>query len=185
MSEDNARDEGFKIFKNGFVRRLSPTHYAVKAPPAEGWQLVELKQGAWTCDCTSGGILCPHLYAAQLQRSTAKLQPEYFDEAHLKCRYCGSPDVAKCGFRYNSRGIARRFFCNDCQRKFSIPYVQDALQRPSELVWLLNEVGSLTAKLTDLLSELNLRLELAGKSELWQSKPSSESQDLNGLANQH
>lgn len=87
---------------------------------------------------------------------------EQVDEAHLKCRYCGSLDVARCGFRYNARGIARRYFCHDCQRKFSIPHVENTVPgKPAELVWLLNEVGMLISKLTDLVSELNTRITTA------------------------
>jgi hypothetical protein len=33
--------------------------------------------------------------------------------------------------------------------------------RPLELVWLLNEIGMLTSKLTDLLTEVNDKMELA------------------------
>lgn len=160
MFEDNVRTEGFDIFKKGLVRRLSPTHYVAKSPSAEAWQLVELKNGKWTCDCKADG--CVHLYAAQLHRSTSKLQHEQIDESNLKCRYCGSPDVARCGFRYNARGITRRYRCNDCQRKFSIPHVVSETDgRPIEVVWLLNEVGMVASKLSDLLTELNGRLELA------------------------
>ena len=160
MFEDKVRDEGFEIFKKGLVRRLSSTHYVAKAVSAEAWQLVELKNGKWTCDCKAEG--CVHLYAAQLHRSTSRLQPEPTDESSLKCRYCGSPDVARCGFRYNARGITRRYRCNDCQRKFSIPHVQiDSTSKPIEIVWLLDEVGMLTSKLTELLWDLNLKLEIA------------------------
>jgi DNA-directed RNA polymerase subunit RPC12/RpoP len=161
MFEDKVREEGFEIFKKGLVRRLSPTHFVAKVSEASGWQIVELLNGRWTCDCGSSPDSCVHLYATQLKRSTSRLQPEQVDEDHLKCRYCGSPDIARCGFRYNARGIARRYRCNDCERKFSIPHFQSSMQtRPSELVWLLNEMGMLTSKLAELLSELNDRIEL-------------------------
>jgi len=158
---DEARKEGFEIFKKGLVRRLSPTHFAARKEYDQGWQLVELKSGKWVCDCQTHEEPCPHLYAALLQRTTSKLQPEPLDEEHLKCRYCGSPDVARCGFRYNARGISRRYKCNECERKFSIVHVQNnAGARPSELTWLLNEIGMLTARLTDLLIEVNERMEV-------------------------
>ncbi len=92
MFEDKVRDEGFEIFKKGLVRRLSSTHYIAKTASTEAWQLVELKNGKWICDCNAEG--CVHLYAAQLNRSTSKLQPEQTNESSLNCRYCGSPDVA-------------------------------------------------------------------------------------------
>jgi len=57
--------------------------------------------------------------------------------------------------------IMRRYVCHDCQRKkFSIPRIQaDTTTKPTELVWLLNEVGLVTLKLTELLTEMNNRLE--------------------------
>jgi hypothetical protein len=160
MFEDKVRAKGFEIFKKGLVRRLSPTHYVVKTPTAEAWQLVELKNGRWVCDCPAELQPCVHLYAAQLHRSTSNLQPEQIDEAHLKCRYCSSPDVARCGYRYNSRGIVRRYRCNDCQRKFSVPHVENWNNKPLELIWLFNEVQMLTERLAGLLDELSSKLEL-------------------------
>lgn len=159
MFEDKVRAEGFDIFKKGLVRRLSPTHYVAKTLATEAWQLVELKNGKWSCDCKADE--CVHLYASQVLRSTSRLQIEQVDENNLKCRYCASPDVSRCGFRYNARGIARRYRCNECQRKFSIPHVQnDSAAKPSELTWLLNEIGMLTSKLNELLAELNDKMGL-------------------------
>lgn len=178
MIADEVRKEDFEIFKKGLVRRLSPTHYVAKTATAEAWQLLELKNGKWSCDCEMGE--CVHLFAVQLHRSTAKLQPEQIDETNLKCRYCGSPDLARCGFRYNARDIARRYRCNDCQRKFSIPHVQSQVQaKPSELMWLISEIGMLTSKLTELLSELNDHIEVIGSTAISEAisgtDPGSES----------
>jgi len=157
MTEDEIREKGFEIFRNGFVRRLSPLHYVVKNTTEGAWYLVELHEGKWGCDCNSE-TSCEHLYAARLRRTTSRLQPEPIDETNLKCRYCGSPDLHRCGFRYNAHGLARRYYCNDCQRKFSIPYIRgNAQQGPSELTWILNELGMVAAKLNELLSDLNLR----------------------------
>jgi hypothetical protein len=74
--------------------------------------------------------------------------------------------VARCGFRYNARGIARRYFCNDCQRKFSIPYVENTLlAKPAEVLWLVNEVGMLISKLADLVLELNNKIVMVSKEQ--------------------
>jgi len=157
--QDIIRQEGFELFKKGLVRRLSSTYFAVKTETSRGWQLVELKNGRWICDCQNGEEPCIHLYAALLHRSSFKLQPELADEVNLKCRYCGSPDVSRCGFRYNARGIARRYRCNDCQRKFSIPYVENNGSRPVETVWILNEIGLLISRLTVLLAQLTEKMD--------------------------
>ena len=158
------RDEGFRIFKSGLVRRISPKHFVVKASSTDRWNLIELRDGNWICDCGVEDTNCAHLYATQLHRSTSKLKPD-LDEDRLKCRYCGSMDVAKCGFRYNSRGIARRYYCQDCQRKFSVPYVEQQGTRhvPSDALWLLGQVAMLTSKLNDLIESLNERISSTGQ----------------------
>lgn len=162
MTEDKARDEGFAIFKNGALRRLSPTHYVAKSQEGDGWRLMELKEGKWICDCVVDGTTCAHLYAALFHRYASKECKEDLDEAHLKCRYCGSIDIAGCGFRYGARGISCRYLCRDCQRKFSIPYVHASVNnKPNELSWLLNEVGMLITRLTQLVSEMNEKLDVA------------------------
>ena len=160
MTEENIREEGFELFKTGTMRRLSPTHYVVKAQSASGWTLVELKDGVWVCDCDPAGSPCVHVYATQLHRYGSRAE-ERSDESHVKCRYCSSIDVAGCGFRYGARGIARRYFCRDCHRKFSIPYVENSAQKPNELAWLLNEIGFLLSRLNETVSRINSKLDSA------------------------
>jgi len=133
----------------------------------EGHRIVELKDGKWICDCfhyAQSGDFCEHIYAAQLARKgnrsfETEISPS--DEGSLKCRYCGSPDISRCGFRYNARGISRRYYCHECERKFSIRIVesQQAIANvPSEVVWLLDEVGLQVSKLNDLLTRLDSTL---------------------------
>lgn len=173
MSQDKTREIGFEIFRNGLLRRLSPTHYAAKNNPKDLWYLIELKDGKWRCDCKSSESSCEHLYAAQLHRTTARLPTEQFDGKQLNCRYCGSFDVACAGYRFNAHGISRRYRCNECLRKFSIPYVEPARGSiPSEMAWVLNEIGMVTTKLTDLLSELNLKIDTIAKIDGPKSKKS-------------
>src|SRR5437879_6307325 len=125
MSEQQQRDAGFAIFQSGAIRRISQTHFLVKTnSDAAAWQLVELKDGKWSCDCGEHETFCSHVYATQLHRYTVRTPSNEESETNPKCRYCGTPDVSRCGFRYNSRGISRRFFCNQCHRKFSISHVR-------------------------------------------------------------
>jgi hypothetical protein len=161
LTEDNIKEEGFELFKTGMIRRLSPSHYVVKSQSANGWHLVELKDGVWTCDCSLSGVPCVHVYAMQLHRYGSKTNEDESDQLHVKCRYCSSIDVAGCGFRYSAKGIARRYFCRDCHRKFSIPYVQSNPNKPNELSWLLNEVGFLLGKLNETVSRINSKLDSA------------------------
>jgi hypothetical protein len=160
LSEESIREEGFTIFKEGTVRRLSPTHYVVKSQAANSWRLVELKDAIWVCDCNSSGAPCPHAYSVQLHRYATKEKAHQLDESRLKCRYCSSIDIAGCGFRYGARGISRRYFCRDCQRKFSIPYVNsNPDSKPNDIAWLLNELGMLVTQLTRVIAGLNEKLD--------------------------
>lgn len=148
--------KSFELFKANKVKRLTPKQFLVRTQTGVGSFLVELHDGKWVCDCNAELEECEHKYAVRLDAASARFQNEEPDNSKLKCRCCGSPDVTRCGFRYNARGIMRRYVCHDCLRKFSIPYVQNQVTGiPTELGWLLNEVGMLTSRLTQLLSDLN------------------------------
>jgi hypothetical protein len=160
---------GFVLFRNGSVRRLDPSLFAVRKEDGKGWVMVELKEGNWVCDCGNQDAdnengHCPHVYAALLSSMTYKAAVDETDDElevrSIKCRYCGSPDISKVGFRYNARGISRRYLCNECRRKFSVPYVEPhAVQGlPSGTLWLLSQVAMLTSKLNDLLKDLDDRV---------------------------
>jgi len=162
---------GYELFRNDSVRRFNPSLFAVKREDSRGWFLVELKQGKWVCDCQADATVgasatCAHVYAALLSSAAYRAEADGCEETveemerPLKCRYCGSPDISKVGFRYNARGISRRYLCNECRRKFSVPYVEPhAVQGlPSGTLWLLSQVAMLTSKLNDLLKDLDDRV---------------------------
>lgn len=37
----------------------------------------------------------------------------------INCRFCGSKNYAKIGYRYNKKGKIQRYLCNNCNRKFT------------------------------------------------------------------
>ncbi|MCJ7457227.1 hypothetical protein MUP07_10895 [Candidatus Bathyarchaeota archaeon] len=160
---------GYKLFREGSVRRLNPALFAVRREDGRGWVMVELKEGKWVCDgedhnAGNENDRCPHVYAALLSSMTQKAVSDQTDDElearSIKCRYCGSPNISRVGFRYNARGISRRYICNECRRKFSVPYVepQGAVGLPSGTLWLLSQVAMLTSKLNDLLKDLDERI---------------------------
>jgi len=163
LSEE-ANKLGYNLFQKGMVKRFNPSLFAVRRDDSKGWFLVELKEGKWTCDCNETAGTCAHVYAALLSSATNSIQSdesiETTEERLLKCRYCGSPDISRVGFRYNVHGISRRYLCNQCYRKFSVSYVepQVSLGAPSGTLWLLNQIAMLTSKLTDLLKDLDQRV---------------------------
>jgi transposase-like protein len=167
LTKDKSNMLGYELFRQGSVRRFNPSLFAVRKDQ-QSWFIVELKDGGWVCDCSQtqevNGGNCPHVYAVLLSVTSNRIEPDAsedsFEAELIKCRYCSSPDVSKVGFRYNARGITRRFLCNECRRKFSIPYVeaQATLGAPSGTLWLLSQIAMLTSKLNLLLKDLDDRL---------------------------
>ena len=149
---------GFQLYSNNLVRPIARTSYAVKLESGASY-VIENKDGHWMCDCGKGEDTCPHVYAAQLLR-LATITSSHPAEGELKCRYCGSPDVRGAGFRYGARGIARRFLCNECRRKFSVKQVRapDPSKAPSELLFYLNEISLTMSKLNEMLDRITQHL---------------------------
>jgi transposase-like protein len=161
-SDDESNKLGYELFREGAVRRFNPTLFAVRKDD-RSWFIVELKEGKWVCDCNEASN-CAHVYAVLLLSASDRVETEATDEIFgdesIKCRYCSSPDISRVGFRYNARGISRRYLCNECRRKFSVPYAepQATLGAPSGTLWLLSQVAMLTSKLNMLLKDLDDRI---------------------------
>jgi len=114
---DKVNQLGYRMFREGSVRRFNPGLFAVRREDRVGWFLVELKEGKWMCDCGTNNIdekeaTCPHIYAALLSSAIDRVEcqgsEEMAEERPIKCRYCGSPDISKVGFRYNARQFLHR-----------------------------------------------------------------------------
>jgi transposase-like protein len=162
LANDQSNRLGYELFRQGSVRRFNPSLFAVRRDE-QSWFIVELQDGKWICDCKQATD-CPHVYAVLLSAASDRVESDTteqnFEAESIMCRYCSSPDVSKVGFRYNARGITRRFLCNECRRKFSIPYVeaQATLGAPSGTLWLLSQIAMLTSKLNLLLKDLDDRI---------------------------
>ena len=158
--------EGFLIYRAGKVRRLSSVHYLVKTELGKGSFLVDLQDREWVCDCGQPRN-CEHVYAAKLEQAAAKLADDPVQESRLYCRYCGSPDVERTGFRYNAHGMARRYRCNECFRKFSMKFSHEAQspQTPSETIWLIAEIGQVPTKLEDLVRQIGEMASFLGRAQ--------------------
>lgn len=157
LSEEHGDDEsagrGFDIYRAGNVKRLGPNQFLVKTENGAGSFFVERVDGGWNCDCSSGLLNCAHRHAARLCAVGSTVPFNDDDASEPKCRYCGSADVSRCGFRYNAYGISRRYKCNECLRKFSLKYsdAEFASRLPSEMTWLIAEIGMVLNKLEDLI----------------------------------
>jgi DNA-directed RNA polymerase subunit RPC12/RpoP len=163
MSEENSpslKETGLAAYRSNKVRRIGPKHFLVKTESGIGSYLVEVNSGTWVCECSPTSANCPHRYAARLCAASAVPLNSEDDRAEMRCRYCGSPDISGCGYRYNAYGISRRYRCNECLRKFSVKYLDRGLgnQPPSEFMWLISEISMVLSKLEDLLEKIQLNL---------------------------
>jgi transposase-like protein len=159
MSEASVsiKEKGFEIFRSGRIRRLTPTQFLIPNNADNGSYLIEIQDGKWLCDCNPQVEECEHRFAAQLACATIRASIGETEERTLKCRFCGSPDVSACGYRYNAYGISKRMRCNECLRKFSIKQTTrgDYQGIPSETIWLLSEIGMVLNKLENLIENLS------------------------------
>ena len=155
-TETSLNQKGFELFKTNRVRRINSTHFLVKTENDVGWFVVELQEGKWACDCDRELEECQHRYAVRLAAVSSRLQEQDTEVTKLVCRYCGSPDISRCGFRYNAYGISRRLRCNECLRKFSVKYTDSSESNPSEMTWLLAEIGMILTKLEELIERISM-----------------------------
>lgn len=156
--EPSLSQQGFGLFKAKKVRRINSTHFLVRTDNDVGSFAVELREGKWVCDCSPTLEECQHRYAVRLAGVSSRIQEDSVDESgdtKLVCRYCGSPGISRCGFRYNAYGISRRFRCNECLRKLSVKYTGTVESSPSEMIWLIAEIGMVLTNLEELIDRIS------------------------------
>ena len=54
--KDETNQVGYRLFREGSVRRFNPSLFAVRKEDSRGWFLVELKEGKWVCDCNTSDV---------------------------------------------------------------------------------------------------------------------------------
>jgi putative transposase len=86
----------------------------------------------WKCECpdfTFNHVVCKHIHAVEQfslnERKTIPFEKEgeslcELEEPVLVCKFCGSENIVKRGFRSTQRGKVQRFFCKDCKRFFIV-----------------------------------------------------------------
>jgi putative transposase len=113
--------------KDGQIRRLDATHYAVKSQSGNGVYEVVLTEIGWKCTCPDfikRGVKCKHQWAVEFSAAIRK-QVEQIRIAPLSsnadsCILCGSENITKDGIRHNSYGDIQVFYCKDCRQHFTL-----------------------------------------------------------------
>jgi transposase-like protein len=86
----------------------------------------------WKCECldfTFNHVVCKHIHAVEQYRlneqgvSPSEKEGENLCEIEspeLACKFCGSQNIVKRGYRKTERGKVQRFVCKDCKRFFIV-----------------------------------------------------------------
>ncbi|MFZ2412522.1 MAG: DDE-type integrase/transposase/recombinase [Candidatus Methanoperedens sp.] len=124
----NTREDRGKAIaeKAGQMIRINDQSYKVKSQSSDSLYDVVSTEIGWKCSCpdhTSRGVKCKHIFAVEfsfnLRKQIEKIRIEPIDNSS-SCIYCHSTNIKKSGIRHNKYGDIQRFFCNDCQTRFTI-----------------------------------------------------------------
>jgi putative transposase len=138
MNTDNPRElRGLAILAMGNqVKRIDSSTYHVRSQSGNGLYSVARKGLEWTCECPDfiyRHAVCKHIHAVQFslnlrQRVTSEnlgFENVCTEGAHA-CKYCGSTNVIKRGFRKKKGCRVQRFSCRGCGKRFIL---EEAFER--------------------------------------------------------
>jgi len=115
------------IAKGSQIKRLNPSTYRVRSQSGNGGYLVVKNGLEWGCECPDfkyRNAICKHIHAVEFslglrQRATSQsIGFESVCESEVSCKYCGSMEIVKRGYRKKKNGKIQRFLCKECGRKF-------------------------------------------------------------------
>jgi len=133
MKTTNTRKlRAYSLLAYGKVDKISDFAYRVWSQSGTGHYIVVREGLEWKCECPDFSInhvVCKHIHAVEQfslnERKTIPFEKEgeslcELEEPVLVCKFCGSENIVKRGFRSTQRGNVQRFFCKDCKRKFVV-----------------------------------------------------------------
>jgi hypothetical protein len=133
MKTSNTRKvRAYSLLAHGKVDKISDFAYRVWSQTEENKHYIVIREGLdWKCECPDflvNHVVCKHIHAIQQYRlneqgvSPSEKEGETVckEESLLVCKFCGSENIVKRGYRNTQNGKVQRFFCNDCKRKFIV-----------------------------------------------------------------
>jgi putative transposase len=100
--------------------------------------IVRIADGKRMCECMdfAKGKKCKHIYAVTYYLMIRDLRAGLRNttEEEVRCKFCGSENINKAGFRYNKTGIVQRYYCKDCHRWFRDPIGFDHCRFKPEVI---------------------------------------------------
>jgi transposase-like protein len=134
MRTSNTRKiRAYSLLAHGKVDKISDFAYRIWSQTEEGKHYIVVREGLeWKCECpdfTLNHVVCKHIHAVEQirlnEQGTFPLEKEGETVCEVEspvsvCKFCGSDNIVKRGFRNTQNGKVQRFFCNDCKRKFIV-----------------------------------------------------------------
>jgi len=134
MKTSNTRKlRAYSLLAHGKVDKISEFAYRVWSQTTEGNHYIVVREGLkWKCECpdfTFNHVVCKHIHAVEQfslnERNAFPSEKEgeivcKIESPSLVCKFCGSENVVKRGYRSTQRGKIQRFFCKDCEKKFIV-----------------------------------------------------------------
>jgi len=132
MRTSNTRKiRAYSLLAHGKVDKISDFAYRVWSQTDSGQHYIVVREGLeWKCECPDfafNHVVCKHIHAVeQIRLNEQGVSPSEkegeklyeIEEPVLVCKFCGSENIVKRGYRNTQNGKVQRFFCNDCKRKF-------------------------------------------------------------------
>jgi transposase-like protein len=135
MRTSNTRKiRAYSLLAHGKVDKISDFAYRVWSQTEEGKHYIVIREGLdWKCECADfvfNHVTCKHIHAVEqirlneqaafsLEKEGENLCKE-IESPESVCKFSGSQNIVKRGYRKTQNGKVQRFFCNDCKRKFII-----------------------------------------------------------------
>jgi len=135
MRTSNTRKiRAYSLLAHGKVDKISDFAYRVWSQTEEGTHYIIIREGLkWKCECPDfafNHMACKHIHAVeQYELNERSAFPsgkevetvcELEESPSLVCKFCGSDNTVRRGFRNTQRGKVQRFFCKSCERFFVV-----------------------------------------------------------------
>jgi transposase-like protein len=150
MKTSNTRKlRAYSILAHGKVDKISDFAYRVWSQTEENKHYIVIREGLeWKCECpdfTLNHVVCKHIHAVEqfsLNERSAFLSGKEVETVCetespiLVCKFCGSENVVKRGYRNTQRGKVQRFFCKNCSKKFVVDEGFEKMKSTPQIITL-------------------------------------------------
>lgn len=113
----------------GQIEKIDEQTFKVKSQSNNSFYIVTNYNNTYRCTCpdhrkNNHKVDCKHIHAIKFKQiwgNSMELLDTYkmLDEKHI-CRFCGSENIERHGFRYNKDGKKQRYLCRDCNKRFVV-----------------------------------------------------------------